>query len=180
MRFKEFILNEQKAYLAQKVGDILTAAHELNNDAQHIGTRDLIRFSERIVNQIRRILHSNWTKEEKKYLLNLQKVGVAIMKSIEDKDDLPGTISGSVSILEKIVSDLGMPINKLAVTDSSSEDNDDKNLSEPIKKNKDQSVPPPSPKTVASSGPLSPPSGGTGQDLMSPPLGGSSGPMDAF
>jgi hypothetical protein len=176
MRFKEFILNEQKAYLSQKVGDILTAVHELQDDSKNMGTRDLIRFSERIVNQIRRILHSNWPREEKKYLKSLQKVGVALMKAIEDKDDLPGTISGSVSVLEKLVADLGMPINKLATTDKPPEE-DDKGVDKSVK---DQSVPPPSPKNIENSGPATPPTGGTGQDLTTPPLGGSSGPLDAF
>ena len=56
MRFKEFLLVEQRAYLGQKIGDILTATQELRDDSKHMGTRDLTRFSEKIVNQIRRIL----------------------------------------------------------------------------------------------------------------------------
>jgi len=112
MRFKQFLLNESQAYLGQKVGDILTAAQELRDDANNMGTRDLTRFSERIVNQIRRILHSNWPREEKKHLLTLQKVGVALMKSIEEKDDLPGTIAGCATSLEKLVANLGVPIHK--------------------------------------------------------------------
>ena len=121
MRFKHFLLNESQAYLGQKVGDILTAAQELRDDSNNMGTRDLTRFAERIVNQIRRILHSNWPREEKKHLLTLQKVGVALMKAIEDKDDLPGTISGSATTLEKLVAKLGVPIHKLATTDKAPE-----------------------------------------------------------
>jgi hypothetical protein len=178
MKFKQFLLNESKAYLGQKVGDILTAVQELNNDAANMGTRDLIRFSERIVNQIRRILHSDWPKEETKYLTTLQKVGVALMRSIEEKDDLPGTIAGSSSVLEKLVANLGTPINKFATTDSPPQE-DNKNTAS-SQGQKDQSAPPPSPKTIDNAGPVSPPAGGTGQDLYSPPLGGNSGPMDAF
>lgn len=174
MRFKQFILNESKAYLGQKVGDILTAAQELRDDANNMGTRDLTRFSERIVNQIRRILHSNWPREEKKHLLTLQKVGVALMKSIEEKDDLPGTVAGCASSLEKLVANLGVPIHKLATTDSAPEE-DDTGTDAP-----DQSTPPPQSTTIAKAGPIPPPTGGTGQDLASPPLGGSSGPMDGF
>lgn len=73
MRFKQFLLNENKAYLGQKVGDILTAVKEINDDSKTMGSRDLVRFSERVVNQIRRILHSNWSKEEKKFLLTCKK-----------------------------------------------------------------------------------------------------------
>jgi hypothetical protein len=175
MRFKQFLLNESQAYLGQKVGDILTAAQELRDDANNMGTRDLTRFSERIVNQIRRILHSNWPREEKKHLLTLQKVGVALMKSIEEKDDLPGTIAGCAASLEKLVGNLGVPIHKLATTDTAPEE-DDKGTDKP----QDQSAPPPQSTTIDKAGPIAPPTGGTGQDLAAPPLGGSSGPMDGF
>lgn len=178
MRFKQFLINEQRAYLGQKVGDILTAAQELRDDARNMGTRDLTRFSERIVNQIRRILHSNWPREEKKYLKQLQKVGVAIMKAIDEKDDLPGTISGAATSLEKLVGDLGVPINKLATTDKSDmQPEDDTGTDKP---EKNQSTPPPKASTIDKAGPMPPPTGGTGQNLYAPPLGGSSGPPEAF
>lgn len=187
IRFKEFILNESQAYLGQKVGDILTAIQELKDDSANMGSRDLIRFSERIVNQIRRVLHSNWPREEKKHLSVLQKVGVALMKAIEEKDDLQGVISGSTATLEKLVSDLGVPIHKLAVTDNAPE-KDDQNVNQSEKSQvtqppppaPDQSVPPTEPKTIDQNGPETPPTGGTGQDMYSPPLGGNSGPLGAF
>jgi hypothetical protein len=114
MEFKEFLLNENKSYLAQKLGDILTASQELRDDVKNMGSRDIIRFTERIVNQIRRILHSNWTKEELKTLKVLQKIGVSLSKGIEEKDNLPEVISGATALLEKLSSDLGQPINRLA------------------------------------------------------------------
>jgi len=177
MRFKTFLLNESQAYLGQKVGDILTAVHELRDDANNMGTRDLTRFSERIVNQIRRILHSNWPREEKKHLQALQKVAVALMKSIEDKDDLPGTVASAAGALEKLVADLGVPIHKLATTDQAPDQEDDTGTDKPPQ---DQSTPPPKSSTIDKAGPVPPPAGGTGQDLAAPPLGGSSGPLDAF
>ena len=174
--FKTFLLNEQSAYLGQKIGDILTAAQELRDDSNNMGTRDLVRFSERIVNQIRRILHSNWAKEERKHLEVLQKVGVAIMNSIEKKDDLPQTIAGAASELEKLVSDLGTPINKLASTDKPQKDSDEGTAEKEDK----LSAAPPQSKQLDTTGPATPPSGGTAQDLATPPLGGNSGPLDAF
>jgi hypothetical protein len=187
IRFKQFILNESQAYLGQKVGDILTAIQELNDDAGNMGTRDLIRFSERIANQIRRVLHSNWPREEKKHLSVLQKVGVALMKAIEEKDDLKGIIAGSSATLEKLVSDLGIPIHKLATTDNApSTDKEGVNKSEkaqvtqPSPPPPDQSVAPQSPQTIDQAGPETPPVGGTGQEMMAPSLGGNSGPLDAF
>lgn len=174
MRFKDFILNESSHYLGQKVGDILTAAQELRDDANNMGTRDLIRFSERLVNQIRRILHSNWPREEKKHLLTLQKVGVALMKSIEEKDDLPGTVAGCAASLEKLVANLGVPINKLASNDSVPEED-----SKGTDKTHDQSVPPPQSTEVDKAGPVAPP--GTGQELTAQPLGGAGADqLDAF
>jgi|FreactcultureFD7_1027221.scaffolds.fasta_scaffold25556_2 hypothetical protein len=198
MRFKEFILNESQAYLAQKVGDILTAAQELRDDSKNMGSRDLVRFSERIVNQIRRVLHSNWPREEKKHLITLQKVGVALMKSIEDKDDLSGTISGSTEALEKLVSDLGVPIHKMATTDAAPETESktgtdsavqtqspqNKNTqaqTQPQDATPDQAAPPQNPQDMERSEPVGPPGGMSAQDLYTPPLGGNSGSrLDAF
>lgn len=174
MRFKEFIMNEAAAYLGQKVGDILTSLQELNDDAEHMGTRDLVRFSEKIVNQIRRILHSNWPKEEKKHLLSLQKVAVALMKAIEEKNDLKGIIAGSATTLEKLVADLGVPVHKLVTTDNAPQEDN----SGTEKSVKDQSTPPPTPSTVDKAGPVPPMP--PGQELQTKPLGGSSGPLEAF
>ena len=170
-----FILNENKIYLTQKIGDILTAVKELNDDSKNMGTRDLVRFSERIVNNIRRILHSNWSKEEKKYLLSLQKVGVAIMKAIEEKDDLPGIISSSASSLQKLVTDLGLPINKLATSDRNAIKTTD-GTEKPEKKIPEQ-------KPVAPTGdqnqtmPVNPPTDPTMQ-ANTPPLGGETGQLN--
>lgn len=177
MRFKEFLLNEQQAYLGLKVGDILTAAQELRDDAKNMGSRDLTRFSQRIVNQIRRILHSNWPREEVKHLKVLQRVAVAIMKAIDEKEDLGSTISGAVSALEKLVSNLGVPINKLASSDEPG-DSDKTGTSSPEKSDK-LSAPPPNPSTIDNAGPASPPNP-PGQDMYAQPLGGNSGPMDAI
>lgn len=115
--FKNFIINEQKNYLTEKIGDILSATQELDDDAKNMGSRDLSRFTEKIVNQIRRVLHSNWSKENKKYLINLQKVGVSLMKSIKEKGELEKNIAGARVSLEKIISDLGLPVNKIISPD---------------------------------------------------------------
>lgn len=194
MRFKEFLLNEQQAYLAQKVGNILTAVHELRDDAKNLGTRDMITYSQRIVNQIRRVLHSSWPKEERPHLLVLQKVGVALMKSIEEKDDMPGIIQGVSDTLEKLVADLGTPINKLTPTEGGKKETGDKKGTGGTETKPPEPPQPPQAEkggaTAAGGAPSGPsnldqsPQGtppiGTGQDMAAPPLGGSSGPMDAF
>lgn len=157
MKFRSFLLNENRVYLGQKIGDILTATQELKSDTKNMGTRDLVRFSERIVNQIRRILHSNWPKEEIENLKTLQKVAVAIMKAIEEKENLPEIISGASATLEKLTSKLGVPINKLGTADKSA-DKSPEQTSPPLKQ---QSLGP------IQSKPTIPP-----MNVASPPLAG--------
>lgn len=174
MQFKQFLLNETRSYLGQKVGDILTAAHELRDDSKNMGSRDLTRFSERIVNQIRRILHSHWPKEEKKHLLTLQKVAVAIMKAIEEKDDLHGTIAGAAAELEKLTADLGVPIHRLG-SSPKAQSEQPKGTAEPEKPATQQQ-----PQNIMDQPPAQvPPPGGPPPEAASP-LGGSSGPLAAF
>jgi hypothetical protein len=112
-KFKEFIINENKVYLGQKVGDILNALQDLNDNAKGMGTKYLVRSAEGIVNQIRRILHNQWSKQEEYPLKRLQKVAVAIMKAIEDKDDLEPILVSSAEELQDAMSDMDAPINKL-------------------------------------------------------------------
>ena len=186
------------SYLAQKVGDILTALHELRDDAQNMGARDLTQYSQQIVNQIRRLLHSSWPKEDRLHLVTLQKAAVALMVAIDKKSDLPGTIQAVSTVVEKLVEDLGVPISKLTPTDkaqSSPEDNkgvgkpekssqkqksDQKASSETPDKNVASEKAPEQPENIDTTPTTTPPTGSTGQDLAAPPLGGSAGGLDAF
>lgn len=110
MGFKYFLLNEEKSYLGQKISDILTALHDLLEDIDNLGSRHVNRMAESIVNQIRRVLHSNWSEKQHKNLRVLQKVGVAIMKAIEDKGDLNSVLASSAKEIEKLTGDLGRPV----------------------------------------------------------------------
>jgi len=179
MKFKEFILNEQKAYLSQSIGDILSVAHDLRDDSGNMGSRDLSRRSEKIVNQIRRILHSNWSKENIKHLKPLQKVGVALMKSVKEKGDLQGTISGVVDSLEKLVQDMGTVVNKIG-TDSSKIEDDEKNNTNIEMPIKDQTKAPPKPKTIEKAVNVGSPTSEDPEILDNPSLGGNSGPLSAI
>lgn len=126
MRFKHFLLNEdgssRTGYLAQKIGDLLSALQDLDQNAQHIGTRQQVKNAEEIVNYIRRILHTHWEKSEEEYLRVLQKVGVAIMRGIDEKDDLPSIITSATHEIEKVMSDLGVPVNNLGSPEESEPD----------------------------------------------------------
>lgn len=178
MRFKEFLINEQQAYLATKVGAVLTALQELVSDIQNIGTRELVQYAGNVVNRIRRILHSNWPREEKKFLVTLQKVAVALSKSIEEKDDLQGTLSAAASELEKLVADMGMPIHKLASTEEEGSEEDEKTTDQPANQTANAASPTQPQELMNTQMPTSPTA--TGQDMYAAPLGGSSGPLGAF
>lgn len=173
MKFKEYILEEQKTYLTQKIGDILTATQELQNDSGNMGSRDLARFSERIVNQIRRVLHSNWARENKKYLEKLQKIGIAIIKAIKEKGDLEGTIAGAAANLEELISDIGLPINSLVSPEIPKQQttDDEENIPEPVLQTKSEDDPKTIEKVIQSNAPINK----DPESLINPPLGGNSG-----
>jgi len=113
MRFKEFLLFEQKEFLSDKINDILTGIHDLLQAGKQMGARQMVKNSEEIVSQIRRVLHGNWPRSEHKYLKVLQKCGVALMKAIEEKGDLPEVFNGVRVELEKLSGKLHIPVNKL-------------------------------------------------------------------
>lgn len=177
MKFKEFILNEQKQYLGQKIGDILTATQELRDEAKNMGSRDLSRFSERIVNQIRRLLHSYWSKENQPYLKDLQKIGVALMKSVKEKGDLEQTVSGVAGALEGLISKIGTPINRIASPEETNKkaiDSDNAGTDNPIKAKKDQYKAPEQKKDIETEPSVGAPVNKDPQVTDSPPLGGNS------
>lgn len=113
MHFKRFILNEQHEYLGHKVGDLLTSVHELVQGGKQIGARQLVKHTEGLVNQIRKILHTSWPRTEYKFLRRLQKCGVALMKCIDEKGDLTETLNSVRAELEELSHKIGAPINKL-------------------------------------------------------------------
>lgn len=112
--FKQFLITEERVYLGTKIGDILTAIQQLNNDAPNMGKRHLIRLIKNIVRQIRRVLHSSWTFEEEVYLKVLQKVGVALMKGLDDNEDLPTLIQSCADEMQKLSDKMDEPVNNLA------------------------------------------------------------------
>ena len=190
--FKTFLLNEQQAYLAQKIGNILSAVQELKADAKNMGTRDLYSFVNEIVTHMRNILHSSWPKEQEKHLQVIQKMATALMKCMDDKGDLPAMISAVSGNMEKLVADLGVPINKLVPTEPAKDSTQDKKgisgtetkQQEPPPADSQKQAsgqPPTSPETMDSDPQGLPPTGGTGQDMAAPPLGGNStGGLDGF
>lgn len=126
MDFRDFILNENKTYLSQTLGDILSAMQELEQHKSNIGTRQLVGDTERIINQLRKILHGNWSKKELKYLKSVQKAAVALAKAIDEKDSLPEVLGAATGELQDLMARLGEPVNTLG---SETEKEDSENTS---------------------------------------------------
>ena len=119
MKFKNFLFKEQDEYFGGKISDVLTGIHELLQGGKQIGERQLIDYSTDIVTQIRKILHTSWSRSSRKYLLVLQKCGVSIMKAIDEKGELREVLN-SVSVeVEKILKKLGVTVNNLGSPQSS-------------------------------------------------------------
>ena len=83
--------------------------HNLKEVSPNLGSKQISSMAYTIVNQIRRILHSDWPGD-KKSLKKLQKIGTSIMKSIEEKQDLLETIESATQEMEKLSADLGVPV----------------------------------------------------------------------
>ena len=113
MDFKTFLISEETSYFSHKVSNVLTALHDLKGDMKHLGSRQLNRMSEAIVNQIRKILHSHWSDKQYNHLKKLQQVGVGIMKAIDEKGDVKATILGSIEALEGMTGKMKTPVSDL-------------------------------------------------------------------
>jgi hypothetical protein len=129
--FKDFILNEKKHYLSQKIGILLSDLQDLQQNYEGMGKRQLIFNSESIVSKMRAILQDVWDEKEEKHLKTIQKIALSISKCIEEKGELIQTLNNSIKYLEKISSELGTPVNDIG----SNEDQDSENNSK--EKNQD-------------------------------------------
>lgn len=118
--FKEFFFLESKQFFASQCGDILDAIQNLEEEAEYIGTRNLVRYSQNIANNIRNLVHSHWTDDLIDHLKVLQKAGVAILKGIEESSNLLDNIKAARSAIEELVKKLGMPINDVGVPEKES------------------------------------------------------------
>jgi len=112
--FRKFLLLEQEEFLAQKVGDVLTALQSLADDSANVGNRTMIDWSSKIVDQMRKILEGRWSKEEEPHLKRIQKAAVAIAKAIDNNEKMTDIIAGAKNELEAIQQKIGSPIHSLA------------------------------------------------------------------
>ena len=133
MQFREFLLNENINYLPEKIGNILSILHATQEEKDGLGSRDIAKDAERVVNQIKPIL--NIPKGPKEVKTALQKVAVAISKSMEEEkgDELLDIMSRSSKVIEKLLSDMGAPIQSLGTPSDAEEPQDqDAALQPPI------------------------------------------------
>lgn len=113
MGFKLFLLNEEKSLLGHKIANVLTGVQNLQDDVGGMGVRQIARIAEELVNQIRKILHGEWHSQYDPVLRDLQRVGVALSKAIEEKDDLKELIPVASQVLAKASAKLGVKTNTL-------------------------------------------------------------------
>lgn len=129
--FKQFLLNESKFRLGEKIGDLLMAMQELEEEAPHLGPRKLIVAAKEVVDDIKLIFTDRWDSSDNKYLTVLQQIGVAISKAIEVKGGIPETIAAAAARLQEILNALETPINTLGSQDQPKEKEDFPNPLEP-------------------------------------------------
>lgn len=110
---KNFLLNEENEYFGHRVGAVLNAVQDLSGESPQMGTRHLTRLVLTVVNQIRQILRNEWSMRQREHMERLQKVGVALMKAIDEKGDLGQTLKASGDELQQVMQDLGVPMNQL-------------------------------------------------------------------
>jgi hypothetical protein len=112
--FKSFLLNENKVYLAQEIGDILNSVQELNDEVDKIGTRNLVRYTQVIINKARGILQGHWGDENRKWLTRLQKCAVALAKAIDENDNTEEVLKSVQSEVESMLKKMGVPFNTIS------------------------------------------------------------------
>lgn len=112
-KFRNFLLNEEASFLGHKVGDVLTAMQDIQQDMPNLGSRHLTKIAEELVNQIRKILHGTWSPKHQKDLKELQRIGVAIMKTIEERGDLKEILPAATQQMQSLSGKLGVKVNNL-------------------------------------------------------------------
>ena len=114
LKFRNYMLTENRDYLSQKLGDIVTAIESLHDDASHLSPRKLADYAKGVTDQIRMILKGSWPDTELSTLKVLQKLAVAILKGIDENADLKEILGTGIQELHKLSTKLQTPINDLA------------------------------------------------------------------
>lgn len=111
MNFKDFLC-ENKNYLAQQIGTVLSATQDLEQNTQ-MSNRDYLKHSAKIRDQIRQLIRNRWQDSEIKFVKMLQKPACALAKTIDNKENLKELIPEVSKSLAEIIEKMGVPINNL-------------------------------------------------------------------
>jgi hypothetical protein len=114
-KFRDFLINESSDFLSTKVGEVLDGLQSLQDDAESMKTRELTNELNKVVGQIRKILHGTWDESSMKNLKSLQKVGVALAKTSDgDASEVRDVLDSAIMELQGLLSKDGNPINRIA------------------------------------------------------------------
>jgi len=184
MNFKEFFIFENLGYLAKDLGDLLTSLQEYQdelNSLQKIPKKRLNNICNSAFNKIKSILASgNLPRDKNKEILVLQKICYAFYKIEKNELDYKQFFPNIVKNLEYVITQLGMPINKIASADVvPNKERDSTNKSEKANiQTANDKEPEKSKEVSAVVNPTAP--NVQADQIYAPPLGGSSGPLSAF
>lgn len=185
MKFKEFLINENLAYLAEEIGVLLASLQSYQeelNALQKLPKKRLNNVCDSSFGKIKSILESgNIPRNKHKEIEKLQKIAFTFSEIKKNKLDYKEFFPKIVSNLEAVVTGLGLPINNIASTDVAPI-NDKDSLESQEKSDVSRSAndkAPTASKNVASvTNPTAP--NVQADQLYAQPLGGSSGPLSAF
>lgn len=179
-KFNEYLINEDRNYLGQKVAQVLSDVQSLQNDMENLGSRRLSQHMQEIVDEIRTILHSRWNPKHLNRLQDLQAIAVAIQKAISEKGDVKSLLPMVAKSMETLSGKMGVKVNNLEAPDIGDQSNispqdfqstgqqpDFKKKPSPAPQAMDMTQPPPD----ASGQPQSMAGGSGGLDAGASPLG---------
>ena len=90
-------------------------------------------------------------------LYSLQKIGVAIMRAIEEKDDLKSILPSCADEMQKMAGKNGMPLNNLATPEAPAEPSQEQPAQPPQGQEEPKQTPPAAPQVPPSQGGGQPP-----------------------
>ena len=124
MNFKKFMLFEDTAILAKKLGDIYSMLQELEGIADKKNQATIV-ATDNIIDKIRTPIKGLDSRDHRDYLEKLADIAVMLSKSVagdyadgENAIPLPDAVKMSSKAMFKLVQKLGSPINNLAVDDA--------------------------------------------------------------
>lgn len=116
LKFKKFMLVENKEQLSTEVGNLLQILQGIEEDKEEVGLKEVEGRLDDFCDMIAAIIQGHLVMNHKKQAVELSNIGTAFKKALYEKvGDLDQLIDASKSSIEEILKDLGAPINNLGV-----------------------------------------------------------------